>query len=37
MKIGLAALLAGFGLCLLGIDLGTKYVKIALEELGTGD
>lgn len=37
MKIVVIATLIGVGLCLLGIDLGSKFIKIALEELGSGD
>lgn len=29
--------LISVGLCLLGIDIGTRYIKVAMEELGNGD
>jgi hypothetical protein len=37
MKFFVVISLVGIGLCLLGIDLGSRYFKIALEELGNGD
>jgi hypothetical protein len=37
MKLGVLLSLVGVGLCLLGIDLGSRFIKIALEELGNGN
>ena len=37
MKLSFLLILLGVGLCLIGIDIGSKYIKIALEELGNGD
>jgi hypothetical protein len=37
MKLITLISLVSVGLCLLGIDIGTRYIKVALEELGNGD
>jgi hypothetical protein len=37
MKLIAFISLISVGICLLGIDIGTRYIKVALEELGNGD
>ncbi len=37
MKILAVLISAGVTLCLLSIDLGSRYIKFALEEVGQGD
>jgi hypothetical protein len=37
MKLFTTGILIGISICLLGIDFGTKYIKIALEDLKNGD
>ena len=37
MKLMAILVGAGTGLCLLGLDLGSRYIRLALEEIGQGD